>query len=631
MKKDGIKTRIVQMMVVPGDVQGNTEKILGYIEGAKKDSLDMAIFPEMAVPGYLLGDNWERLAFLKECEQCNDRIRRASSGIIVVFGSVGIDWNRKNEDGRVRKYNALFVAEDGAFKSPESVPYDFAVKSLLPDYREFDETRHFYDLRKLALEERCSVEDMLEPVKTTVGALGCILCEDAWDIDYGFSPLRILAGKNADIFVSISASPFTVNKNHKRSRVFSERTSELKRPLVYANCVGIQNNGKCVFTFDGSSSIYDGHGNCVTSRRPFQEICLTQEIPLDGSEFGGPCRLQHDEIAEIYDAVHFGTREFLDLCGIQRVVVGISGGIDSSVVAAIYGRILPPDRLLLVSMPGRYNSSRTRDLARMLAANIGCLYCEIPIEESCSLTARQMDGKVVKNFHETVSWRIQMDSRVMENVQARDRSARILAAIAAAFRGAFTSNANKSEATVGYTTLYGDLAGYFANIADLWKTEVYELAEYMNNTIYQREVIPAGSIRVTPSAELSPDQNIERKQGDPLIYEYHDCLFQSWVEWWNRATPEEILQWYAEGILEDKIGYDGNIAELFTDSAEFIEDLERWWNVSQGLGLAKRIQSPPILAIKKRSFGFDLRESQMPPPYTARYLDLKDKLLNDRE
>ncbi len=629
-KVSSIRARIIQMDILAGQPQRNTTRIISRISRARKDGIQLVVFPEMAVPGYLVGDNWECLSFLDECSRCNEQIRTASKDIITVFGSVGIDPDRRNEDGRVRKYNALYVAENGKFQSPQTLPYNFAVKSLLPDYREFEETRHFYDLRKLALEENRPLEDLIVPVKTSLASLGCILCEDAWDIDYNFSPLEILAQKDTDLFVSISASPFTLHKKHKRTRVFCNRTKNLGRPLIYANCVGIQNNGKCVFTFDGDSTIYDGHGNCLKTEEPFTEAEITHEIPLDQSAFGRPCRPVQDETGDIYKAISYGTNRFMNQCGLDRIVVGISGGIDSSVVAALYAKLLPPEQLLLANMPSRYNSAHTRSLAKKLADNIGCLYTEVSIEESCEITRSQLDGRVARNNEDTLNHKITLSTGNMENVQARDRSSRVLAALAAAFGGAFTCNANKSEATVGYTTLYGDLAGYFASIADLWKAEVYDMARYINAEVYGKEVIPAGSINVVPSAELSSSQDVDKNQGDPFCYPYHDCLFRIWIESWNRTTPEEILEWYAAGILEEKIGYTGKIDKLFSDAEAFIEDLEKWWNAYQGLGLAKRIQSPPILAIKKRAFGFDLRESQLPPFYSSRYQEIKKTLLPKR-
>lgn len=623
-----IRTRLVQMEVLPGRPAENAARMLEFIGQAISDQVELIVFPEMAVPGYLIGDEWEHDAFLRECEKCCAELRAASTGIVSIFGSVGLDWRRRNEDGRVRKYNALFVAQDGRFAGPLNGPYEFAIKTLQPNYREFDDSRHFFDLRKLALEENKRLDELAAPIKTRLGLLGCMLCEDAWDMDYCISPFSLLAGTGCDLFVNISASPFTLNKNHKRNKVFSAHAVKQKRPLIYVNNVGIQNNGKTVFTFDGGSCVYDSHGRQVRCETPFEESCLTLDVPFErGAAFGEPLDLRQDGAAEICDAILYGTRKFMELCGVRKITVGASGGIDSAVVAALYSRILAPEDLLLVNMPSRFNSATTRGLARSLADNLGCYYTDIPIEESVALTRNQIDGLALTGARVGAGRNLKLSGLALENVQARDRSSRILAAVSAAFGGVFTCNANKSEATVGYTTLYGDLGGYLANIADLWKTEVYQLASHLNEHVFSKEVIPCGCMRVTPSAELSEAQNVDLNLGDPLIYPYHDLLFKSWIEWWHRATPEEILAWHDEGMLEEKLGYQGRIADLFGDSnASFVADLERWWNLYKGMGQVKRIQAPPVLAVKRRAFGFDHREAVMKPHYTSKYAELKRKL-----
>ena len=616
------------MDVLPGRPVENTARMLQHIAQARSEGIALVVFPEMAVPGYLLGDEWERPSFLRECERCGHDLRQAAQDIIVVFGSVGLDWNKQNEDGRVRKYNALFVAEQQIFLGPDGGPYPFVIKTLLPNYRIFDDSRYFHDLRKLALELNRPVKDLLTPVRTRAAALGCMLCEDAWDMDYGISPLTALVDAGADLLINASSSPYTLNKNNKRQRVFPGRCERLKRPLLYVNNVGLQNNGKTIFTFDGSSCAYDSHGHVLPGPPPFEEGALTLDVPLgDGKAFGAPVTLENDTMANMARALEYGTRRFMDVCGISRVTIGVSGGIDSAVVAAIYGRILAPDDLLLVNMPGTYTSGTTRSLARALAERIGCGFAEIPIEESAALTHRQVDGLAVLSGDGRVQRTLRLSEFNMENVQARDRSSRVLAAVASAFGGVFTCNANKSEATVGYTTLYGDLGGYLANIADLWKTEVYALARYLNEHIYADMLIPQGSLDIPPSAELSPAQSVDQGLGDPLVYPYHDRLFKSWVERWDRSTPEDNLRWFMEGRLAEELGYDGNVADMFDSPAAFIDDLERWWGLYQGMGLAKRIQAPPILAVKRRAFGFDHRESQMGPRYTRAYQELKAQLL----
>ncbi|MEI6149235.1 MAG: NAD(+) synthase [bacterium] len=621
-----IRIRLVQMDVRPGRPWENTERMLAQVHQARQAAMELVVFPEMAIPGYLLGDEWERPAFLRECEACGEAVREAARGLVVMFGNVGMDWHKRNEDGRVRKYNALFTAEEGRYVGPAGGPYPFVIKTLMPNYREFDDSRHFSDTRKLAVELGRSVSELIAPVRTARWRIGGVLCEDAWDTDYALAPLRILAETGVDFFVNASCSPFTFNKNSKRNRVFSAAATTLRRPLAYVNNTGIQNNGKTVFTFDGASCIYDGHGNRVDGPPAFEEGVLDCDMPIgEGRPFGRSFGAGENGVADLAAALRYGTERFMQLCGVERVVVGASGGIDSAVVASLYRQFLPPENLLLVNMPSRFNSPTTIGLARELAGQLGCRYAEIPIEDSVALTRAQVDG--VRLQGPSGEFRLRLTDTLLENVQARDRSSRVLAAVAAAFGGVFTCNANKSEMTVGYTTLYGDLGGYLANLADLWKGEVYALGRHLNAAVYGRAVIPEGSFTVMPSAELSPAQAVDEGKGDPLMYPYHDCLFRSWVEDWNRATPEDILEWYLGGTLVVRIGYPGAIGDLFQSHEAFVADLERWWNLYQGLGVAKRIQAPPVLAVTRRAYGFDHREAQMGPRYTRRYQELKRRIL----
>jgi NAD+ synthase (glutamine-hydrolysing) len=266
-----------------------------------------------------------------------------------------------------------------------------------------------------------------------------------------------------------------------------------------------------------------------------------------------------------------------------------------------------------------------------LAENLGCLYASVGIEDSVSVTRAQLEGLELLNVDGQVAQRLQLSSFVMENVQARDRSGRVLAAVAAAFGGAFTCNANKSETSVGYSTLYGDHAGFLANISDLWKGQVYDMCRYINNKAGV-EKIPQAILDVKPSAELSDAQNPEQGFGDPFCYPYHDALFRSWVEDWNRQSPEEILEAYMEGRLAEHLEVDEELlARHFPTSKAFVDDLERWWRCYAGMGVAKRIQAPPILAVTRRAYGFDQRESQTKVLWTRYYGELKKKLLGDCE
>ena len=629
-----LRIALAQMRVMPGRPDRNTETMLKYIANARKQNADLVIFPEMAIPGYLLGDTWEQTSFLEECEACGDEIIAASKGIAVMFGNVAIDWAKKNNDGRVRKYNAFFTAQDGRLVAPEESPYPFVVKTLLPNYREFDDTRHFFSLQKLARELGVAAENLLSPIRLAVNgttyAVGGLLCEDGWSDDYGLSPMKILCEKERpDFFVNISSSPYTLGKNDKRRRVFSGRAAESGAPLLYVNNVGIQNNGKTVYTFDGANAAYDAHGVLRLSSAPYEET--TQVFDLETLPERKPVTIPDEpEAAQIFRALSYGVRLFLETIGMKRVVVGVSGGIDSAVAAALYARVLPPENLLLVNMPSIYNSETTKGLARRLADNLGCRYTTVPIQPSVELTVEQLENATIENLFDGTTEHFNISSFMAENIQARDRSSRILAGLAAAFGGGFTCNANKAETTVGYSTLYGDQSGFLSALADLWKYQVYDLARYLNETVYNREVIPQETIDIVPSAELSDAQDVDKGQGDPLHYPYHDYLFRSFVERWQKATPQDILEWYADDALEKEIGCaPGLVAKYFPTPKDFIADLERWWNQFSGLAVAKRIQAPPILAVSRRAFGFDHRESQNGPYYTKKYKALKAKLLGE--
>jgi NAD+ synthase (glutamine-hydrolysing) len=627
-----LRIALAQMRVIPGHPSRNTETMLRMITKAKQQDADLVVFPEMAISGYLLGDTWEQTSFLEDCEECGREIIAASKEVAVIFGNVAVDWTKKNNDGRVRKYNAFFTAQDGRLVAPDAMPYPFAVKTLMPNYREFDDTRHFFSLQKLAKELGVATENLISPVRLSVHdreyAFGCLLCEDGWSDDYGLSPMKILREKDRpDFFVNISSSPYTLGKNAKRHRVFSRLAAEAGAPLFYVNNVGVQNNGKTVYTFDGSNAAYDARGVLRLSGAPYEEAIYVFDLETL-SERKPVTIAEEPEAAYIFRALSYGVRLFLESIGMKRVVVGASGGIDSAVAAALYARVLPPENLLLVNMPSVYNSETTKGLARRLAENLGCRYATIPIQPSVELTIRQLESATVENLFDGTTEQLSVSSFMAENIQARDRSARVLAGLAAAFGGGFTCNANKAETTVGYSTLYGDQSGFLSALADLWKYQVYDLARYLNESVYKREVIPQETIDIVPSAELSDQQNVDKGQGDPLRYPYHDYLFRSFVERWQKATPQDILEWYAEGTLEKELGCaPGLVAKYFPTAKDFIDDLERWWNQFSGLAVAKRIQAPPVLAVSRRAFGFDHRESQNGPYYTKKYKTLKSKLL----
>lgn len=620
------------MEVIPGRPDLNAQKIIMMVEQAKGDGADLVVFPEMSIPGYLIGDTWEQESFIRDCEMYGAMVCEASEGICIMFGNVAMDWEKRNNDGRVRKYNAFFIAKDQQFWGGDNFPYPFRIKTLQPNYREFDDDRHFFGLQKLAIEQDREIASLLRPVHVPFGArtlsFGCLLCEDGWSDDYHVRPMDVLASQQLDAVINISCSPFTWGKNLKRNRMFSRQVKQASVPLIYVNNVGVQNNGKTVYAFDGCSTVYNARGEIVRYAAAFAEtVSYIFLSDIDRSELVSPPADNTMEV--VYAALKYGADKFLHSIGLQNVVIGSSGGIDSAVAAALYVDLLGPEHVYLVNMPSVFNSRTTRGLSYELARNLGCWYAEIPIQDSVDHTVAQISNAEAKNMRTGTSKQFSLSNFVTENIQARDRSARVLAAVAAAVQGGFTCNANKAEMTVGYSTLYGDLAGFLAALGDLWKHQVYDLAHYYNEEICGREVIPAGIINIKPSAELSWEQAVDEGKGDPLIYPYHDYLFRAFVERWNRATPEDILAWYAADVLEEKIGCKpGLVKELFASHQDFIDDLERWWKLYRGMGLAKRIQAPPILAVSRRSFGFDHREAQIGWYVSPRYTALKEKLLN---
>lgn len=629
-----LKIALGQMEVIPGRPDLNTKTMLSMMEQARQENANVIVFPEMAIPGYLLGDTWEQSAFLRDCEECGRQIIAASDDICVIFGNVAIDWNKLNDDGRVRKYNGFFAAYKKVLLGGDNFPYPFRIKTLHPNYREFDDSRHFYSLRKLAMELGKKIEDLLQPITLTLPQktfkLGCILCEDGWSDDYAVKPVTILHNNGpVDLFINISSSPYTIGKNNKRNRIFSKQARETRTPLIYVNNVGVQNNGKTIYTFDGFSTVYNRNGQIIDFCEPFAASLKYVDFNTESIYLGQPTDVPNDHsISSIYQAINYGTKKFLDAIGLSKVVVGVSGGIDSAVSAALYAKIVGPENLLLINMPSIYNSQTTKDLAAVLAHNLGCHYGVIPIQASVEHTITQLNSTPIFHLDSHSHSTIDVSAFVAENIQARDRSARVLAGVAAAVGGGFTCNANKSEITVGYSTLYGDLAGFLAALADLWKHQIYELARYINEHVYKREVIPKATLAIVPSAELSPEHAVDEGKGDPLIYPYHDFLFRAFVERWNKATPEDILAWYQAGTLDANIGCEpGLVSKLFSTPNDFIADLEKWWKLYTGMAVAKRIQAPPVLAISRRAFGFDHREAQNGAYFTSGYYKLKAELV----
>ena len=490
-----IKIICGQLEIIPGRPDVNYEKIMQAITAARAQGADILLLPEMALPGYLIGDVWEQQSFLDDCDYYCQEIIKASTGLCIAFGSVAMEKDKLNEDGRLRKYNAAFLCQDGKLIGGYQ-GRSFIIKNSLPNYREFDDCRYFYSLQKLCAEEGASVEQALQPVEINIRGtkvkLGIMLCEDGWTENYHLNVPQALARNGAQILCNLSCSPYTLGKNRKRNRLFGAQAKEAGIPLLYCNNVGIQNNGKNIFTYDGCSSAYNGDGTLVTSAEMYDDTLLEMTWDTQANCIIPSCppAVLPEEPQNIYLTLKYGTTKFLQQCGIKKMTIGLSGGIDSAVTAAMYADILGPENILLLNLPSRHNSTTTQDLAYSLAKALGANYAVLPIQESYEHTVSQLSTTPITNLGTSSAFNLTLSGLVKENIQARDRGARLIAAASAAFGGAFSCNSNKAELAVGYATFYGDIAGAIAMIGDLWKHQVYALGRYLNEAIFKREVIP---------------------------------------------------------------------------------------------------------------------------------------------
>lgn len=604
-----IRIALGQLEIIPGRPDLNTTAMLDMIQDAKKNHADMIVFPELAISGSLLGDTWSQKSFIEDCISYGQDIIASSDGIVIAFGNVAVD-----HDDPSRLYNALFIAQDGALCQSPTNPYPFYIKV---DTNASSHTPYFTDLTTLIGEQSANLSDYLEPITLAFHgksySFGCSI----GDVD----TLRII---EADCYLTIDSAPFIAGKQDRNRQQFLQLTTDTNTPLIYVNSIGIQNSGKTVYIYDGASALYNNEGKPAVLSAP-----LTAGITIgspDGTPITVPTELS--PIGEIHRALHFGTERFLAQIGVKKIVIGASGGIDSAVAAALYTDVVGADNVLLVNMPSRFNSDTTKNLSRQLAENLGCHYAIMPIQDIYTETVEQLKTTPIIHTGKNSMHHLTVSPFVQENIQARDRSSRILAGIAAAWGGVFTCNANKAETSIGYCTLYGDSAGFLAALADLWKHQVYALAYYFNTTVFGREVIPQGIIDIVPSAELSDQQCVDEGKGDPLVYPYHDYLFRAFIEQGSVSTPADILAHYANGTLEESIGCEkGLVNRIFPTAADFIADLERWWRQFTGMAVAKRIQSPPLLAVTAHPYGTGHPESQNSVYFTRAYHKHKEALL----
>jgi NAD+ synthase (glutamine-hydrolysing) len=626
-----MKTACAQMRVEPGKPDVNLRRMSEYIQQAEDAGCDIIAFPEMCVGGYLLGDKWLDESFCADLVSYNEDICAMSRNITVLYGNVYIDNRSKNKDGRIRKYNAAY-----AFQSQEPVkraaasilPDGVYFKTLFPNYRIFDDERYFYSMMDFSLEKNISLEELLIPFEIEIGgtkhSFACEICEDLWFNDYSYrdKPLnvsRYFVENGAQMIFNLSSSPWTYGKDSARNRRIKEARDDSGRfvPFHYVNCVSVQNNGKNFVTFDGDSAVYNENADVIIEvESPYQESLLIYDTSVSYKIIPPVIR---SKPGSHYLAAVQGIRAVDDIIGNSKFpyIIGLSGGIDSALVACLVEQAVGKDRVKLFNLPSRYNSEKTRSVARHIGNELGIPVTEISIESLVGESAKVLSAFSPSSFN-------------MENVQAKIRGTSLLSNIAGITGGAMTCNGNKVEIALGYATLYGDVNGVIAPIGDLLKTEVFALAEYMNSSVYKKEVIPKILIPDDNFAfDLPPTAELKDAQIDPMKWGYHDALVRVFTEY-RRKNPEDILRWYLEGVLAEKLEIPPRLLTLYglTDPKVFVFDLE--WVVS-GIqrSVFKRVQSPPIIIMSRGAYGYDVRESQIPLSYTRGYHRLKKQLLEN--
>ncbi|PYU18738.1 MAG: NAD+ synthase [Acidobacteria bacterium] len=533
-----MKIALCQFDPTVGDFAGNSARILDMAAEAKSRGADLAVFSELCVCGYLHQDLLERPAFLERNRAAIASLaQKTPLPIVVGYAACA------NAPTGKAAWNAAALLAGGRVAFEQH-------KMLLPTYDVFDESRYFQPAPS-------------QQVFALGGEqLGVTICEDIWNDKnfwakrlYQADPVVDLVGQGASVIINISASPYTIEKRHVRFEMLRALARAHQRPVVYVNQVG----GDDTLVFDGSSIALDANGRMAAQARAFEEdIVIFDTVAGKGDLRPQPA----DEISLAFQALVTGTRDYVHKCGFQKTFVGLSGGVDSSVVACIAVAALGKENVTGISMPGPYSSEGSLRDARQLASNLGIELMVLPM------------GNIFEAYRKALADAFSEcpEDATEENIQARIRG-NLLMALSNKFGALVLSTGNKSEIGVGYCTLYGDMAGGLAVISDVPKTMVYELARLINR---ERELVPRSTIKKPPSAELRPNQT---DQDSLPPYDLLDRVLKAYVE--EVRTPEEIATHFSFPL------------DLVRDIALKVDHSEY-----------KRKQAAPGIKITSRAFGF---------------------------
>jgi len=534
-----MKITLAQLNFHIGNFELNCKKIISTIEEAKQQQVDLVIFPELSVCGYPPRDFLEFSDFIERCQQAIAEIVQHTEDIAAIVGSPSVNPGLAGKN----LFNSAYFIHN---KKVEFVQH----KSLLPNYDVFDEYRYF---------EPNTIFDVFEFKGRKIALT---ICEDLWNVNndpqYVMEPMAELAKFKPDLLINIAASPFHYNQYEIRKDILKTNVLKYKIPAVYVNHVGAQTE----LIFDGGSMAMDAEGNTIAECPFFTETTLTFDI--DHLISGSSTVKVPEKTERIYQALVLGVRDYFSKMGFQKAILGLSGGIDSALTMVIAKEALGAENVLALLMPSKFSSDHSINDAVQLANNLGCKYEIIPIESAYN------------SFEETLQplFEGQPFNIAEENIQARIRAV-LLMAVSNKFGYILLNTSNKSEAAVGYGTLYGDMCGGLSVLGDVYKTQVYQLSQFVNR---EMEIIPLNTIQKPPSAELRPDQ----KDSDSLPeYSILDEILYQYIE--NRLGPNELIA----------LGYE----------ADMVKRILKLVNTSE----YKRYQTPPILRISPKAFGMGRR------------------------
>lgn len=545
-----MKIALAQLNYQIGNFELNTKKIIESLEKGKAEGADLVVFAELALCGYPPRDFLEFDEFIELCEQSAQEIAAHTEDIACIIGLPVKNPQIAGKD----LFNAAYFIEKGEVKA-------VIKKALLPNYDIFDEYRYF----EPALTFDC-IEFMGHKIAVTI-------CEDLWNINdnplYVSNPMDELIKQQPSLMINIAASPFSYLHDDERVEILAGNAKQYQLPLLYVNQVGAQTE----IIFDGGSLAFDQAGNLLDEMAYFKEDFKVYEF--DGQGLVGLQQIEHQalpDVAQIHDALILGIQDYFKKSGFSKAVLGLSGGIDSAIVCALACRALGPENVMAVLMPSKYSTDHSIDDAMDLVNNIGCMHEVIPIKDAADAFDKMM-APVFKDLPFNVT---------EENIQARCRGI-IVMAMSNKFGYIVLNTSNKSECAVGYGTLYGDMCGAIGVIGDVYKTQIFQLARYINK---DREIIPENTIVKPPSAELRPDQ----KDSDSLPdYDQLDRILQLYIEQ-RQSSRAIIAQGFDEALVRKVI--------KMVNTAEF-----------------KRYQTPPILRVSPKAFGMGRRM-----PLVGKYL-----------